>query len=139
MTRFAAFGIVARAARRPAVLGNRIGAVERIVEAAPARVGSVQRVARIHHRHDELRAGDLGDLRIDVRGRDREVGSLRQQVSDPLQEGLVFGEIEVPPAPFAVPAIDLRLQAVALGQKRPVLGREVVGDAVQPRPEHLSG
>ena len=51
-------------------IGFRYGvrAVERIVERAPARVGCVQRIARVGSRHDELRARHASDLVIDVAG-----------------------------------------------------------------------
>ncbi|KAG1173677.1 hypothetical protein G6F35_016731 [Rhizopus arrhizus] len=75
----AAVGVVALAgvARRG---GNGVGAVERVVQAAPARVGGVQRVARIRHRHDQLRAGLLRDFGVDVVGRGLHAGRLRQQI-----------------------------------------------------------
>jgi hypothetical protein len=34
---------------------HRVGAVERVIEAAPARIGGVQRIARIGDRHHQLR------------------------------------------------------------------------------------
>ena len=64
----AAHRVVVGAALAAAVLGDRVGAVERVVQAAPARIGGVQRVARVGHRHHELRAGDGADLGIDVGG-----------------------------------------------------------------------
>ena len=73
----AAHGIVAAAARGAVVLGQHVGAVERVVEAAPAGVGGVERVAGVGDRHHQLRAGDVGDLGIDVGGVDGEVGALR--------------------------------------------------------------
>ena len=68
----AARRVVAAALLGAAVLRDHVGAIQRVVEAAPARVGRVQCVARIVDRHDELRSGHLGDLRIDVGRRDLE-------------------------------------------------------------------
>ena len=65
----AANGVVAAALLGAVVLGDDVRAVERVVEAAPARVRGVQRVARVVDGHDELRAGERRDLGIDVRGR----------------------------------------------------------------------
>ena len=66
--------IVAAALLGAVRLGDGVGAVERVVERAPARIGGVQRIARIHHRHDQLRPGDHGDLGIDIGGGDLKAG-----------------------------------------------------------------
>ena len=66
----AAHRVVGRAALGAAVLGDGVRPVQRVVERPPARVRSVQRVARIEHRDDQLRPGDRRDLGIDVGGRD---------------------------------------------------------------------
>ena len=63
--------VVALAALLARVMRDRIGAVERVVEAAPARIGRVQRIARVGQGHDELRPADLADLLVDIGGLDR--------------------------------------------------------------------
>jgi hypothetical protein len=55
----AAHRVVGRAARGTAVLGEGVGTVERVVQRAPARVGGIQRVARVEQRHHQLRPGLL--------------------------------------------------------------------------------
>ena len=98
----AADRVVAGAARRAAVLGDGVGAVQRVVQAAPARVRGIQRIARVGHRHDELRAGDAGDLGIDVVRADREVRRLWLQIADAAQEFRIgAGSIGLPGVPGA--------------------------------------
>ena len=67
-------------------VAQRVGAVERVVERAPAGVGGVDRVARVGHRHHELRPGHLGDLGIGAGRVDLEVRPLRHEVADLAQE-----------------------------------------------------
>ncbi len=78
----AANGIIAAAAGGTAVFGQRVGAVKRVVQAAPAGVGCVEGVAGVGYGHDELRAGDACNLVIDVGGVDGEVGPLGNEVAD---------------------------------------------------------
>ena len=40
-------------------VAERVRAVQGVVQRAPSRVGGVDRVAGVGHRHDQLRAGDL--------------------------------------------------------------------------------
>ncbi len=131
----AANGIIAAAAGGAAVFGQRVGAVERIVQAAPAGVGGVERVAGVGYGHDELRAGDARNLIIDVGGIDSEVGPLGNEVADLDKESLVRGQVERLALARPVPRIDLGLQVVALFQQCAVSGRQVVNEAVEARPE----
>jgi hypothetical protein len=94
-----------------------VGAVEGVIEAAPAGVGGVQREAAVGHRHDELRPGHLGDLGVDVLGADLEGGRLGKQVADLAQEGGFLGHVQRLAAALAPPGVDLRLQVVAAGQQ----------------------
>ena len=48
------------------IVRNSVGAVEGVIERAPARIRGVQRVARIGEGHDELRAADLADFLVDA-------------------------------------------------------------------------
>ncbi len=65
--------VVAFAFFRAAVFADRVGAVEGVVQRAPAGVRGVEREARIHHRHDQLRAGGAGDFIVDVLRRRLEI------------------------------------------------------------------
>ncbi len=121
----AARRVVAAATLGAARLGDGVGAVERVVEAAPASVGGVQRVARVQHGHDELRPRDLGDLGIDVARGDREGRRLGLQVADAAQEQLVSFRVGRPAGLGAVPLVDLGLQLVALAEERAVAGSQV--------------
>ncbi len=135
----AANGIVAAAAGGAAVLGQCVGAVERVVEAAPAGVGRVERVARVGDGNDELRAGDARDLVVDAGGVDGEVGAFRHEIADLGEESLVRGQVERLALARAVPVVDLGLQIVALFQQRAVLRRQVVNQAIEARPERGLG
>ena len=131
------------AARRVVALGelgavllrDGVGAVERVVERAPARVRGVERVARVHHRHHQLRTGLHGELVIHVGGGGLGAGRSRQQVADRGQEGLVGGHVGNRAGMGAMPGVDLGLDAVALGEQRGVLRREIVYQHIEPGPE----
>jgi hypothetical protein len=68
---------------------HRVRPVKRVVKAPPARIGGVQREARIGDRHDELRPRHGGDLGVDLRGLDPEIPALGHEIADLLQERLV--------------------------------------------------
>ena len=110
---------VIAAGRRRA--GKRVGAVERVVQASPARVGGVEQEAGVEDRDDQLRTGHGRDLRIDAGRVDREGGGLGDQISNVGQERLVGGGVE---GMGLMPGVDCRLEPVAFGQQRPVLRRE---------------
>ena len=131
----AAHWIVRTGASSTAFIGNGVRAVERIVERAPAGVGRVQRIPRVHHWNDELRAGDRGDLGIDVGGVDLEVGALRLEVADLGEERLVGFDVERLSAACLVPAVDLRLQLVTDPEQVMIHRREIVQQRVEARPE----
>ncbi|MNZ51082.1 hypothetical protein D3C78_688870 [compost metagenome] len=135
----AAQRVVSAASLGAMVLGDRIGTVQGVVQRAPACVRGVQRVARVHHRHHQLRAGLHGDLAVDVGGADLHLSRLRQQVADALEEGAVGGHVGDRAGVGLVPGIQLGLQAVTLGQQGAVLRREVVDQAVEAGPEGLGG
>ena len=127
--------VVAAAARRAAVLGDGVGAVEGVVEAAPTGIGGVESVARVRHRHDELRAGDRGDLRVDVLGAHANLARLGQKIADVAQEALVFGGVEGPSLALAMIPVDTVLQGVAGVEQGAVLGREVAHKPGETGPE----
>ncbi len=115
--------------------GYRIGAVEGVVEAPPARVGGVEGIARIGQRHDELRAREGRDLRVHALGRDRERVALRDEVADLREESPIGGGIRPAPGRAPVPGVDLLLQPVALGQEGAVLRPQAVADIAERLPE----
>ena len=131
----AAGGVVTAGAGGALVLGNRVGAVQRVIERAPARVGGVQGVARVHHRHHQLRPGDMGNLGIDIARVDGEIGAFRLQIADLGQKRLIGGEIQGLAGTRLVPGVDLRLQVVAFGQQGAVDRRQVVDNRRQTGPE----
>jgi len=103
-------------AARPGRSGQRIGAVERVVQAAPARIGGVEHEARVERGHHQLRPGHAGDLGVDVARTDLERRRRIDQIADLAQERR---------APRARRrGVDRRLQRVPLRQQRAILGRE---------------
>ena len=58
--------LVVAAASLARIVRDRVGAVEGVIERAPARVRRVQRVAGIGEGNDELRSADLADFLVDI-------------------------------------------------------------------------
>ena len=131
----AARRVVARAFFAARRFRDDVGAIQRIVEAAPARVRGVQGIARVHDRHYQLGAGDARDLVVDARCFNHEVGRLGQQVADLLQKRLVGRRIERLSASAAMPVVNRGLQRVASLEQRPILRREVSQHGGETRPE----
>ncbi len=96
---------------------ERVGAVEGIVEAAPARVGGVEQETCVEDRHHQLRAGHGRDLGIDILGADLEPGGLGDEIADLRQEGAIGRRILRLAGAIAVPCVDSGLQICALGQQ----------------------
>ena len=124
--------VIAAGRRRAA---HRVGAVQAVVEAAPAGVRRIQREPGIGDRHHELRPGNAGDFAVHVLGRDAERLAFRQQVADLGEEGLVGHAIVRLVAPLEVPGVDLRLQLGAPSQQRRVVRPELVDQRRKSRPE----
>ena len=105
----AADGIV-RPVPPAAVAGaDHVGAVEGVVQAAPAGIRGVQGVSGVVHGHHELRSGHVGDLRVHVGRRDPHTFRCGSQIPDLAQERLV-GSPVVRLAPSRdVPPVDLCL------------------------------
>ena len=120
---FATRRIVAGALLAARRLWDDVRAVERIVKAAPAGVGGIEREAGIHHRHHQLRTRCGRDLRIDVGGVDLEGLAFACQIADVGEKRLVGGRIVGFAAPLQMPSVDLRLQLVPLGEELAVGGR----------------
>ncbi|MCY1356540.1 hypothetical protein D9M69_429950 [compost metagenome] len=118
---------------------DRVGAVEGIVERTPAGVGGIQGETRVHHRHDQLRAGHGGDFFVDILGGGLEVGRFRQQVADLLEERLVGHGIMGLAGARLVPGVDLGLQFIAFGEEGFVLRSQVIDDGFHTGPERVGG
>jgi hypothetical protein len=100
---------------------DHIGAVQRVIQRAPAGIGGVQREPRVEDRHHQLRAGRRGDLVVDTRGGDGEIGGFGQQVTDFGEELAVRLGVERLDDVMAVPLVDLCLQLIAAFQQLLVL------------------
>ncbi len=131
----ATYGVVTLAAGRAIILGNDVGAVQGVVKAAPARIGGIERIACVAHRHDKLRAGLSGDFAIDVGGRDRHLTGHLLQIADRVQEGAVCGRIGNGTRMGPVPSVKRFLDACARRQQIAVAGRQVMNDGRKAFPE----
>jgi hypothetical protein len=107
----AAHRVVAAALLGAVGLGQHVGAVERVVQAAPARVGGVQRIARVGDRHHQLRAGLQREFGVDVLRRHLHRAGVGHQVADLVQE------LAVPSAFFIGPGL-ARCQASSSACRR---------------------
>ena len=114
---------------------DRIGAVERVIKAAPARIGGVERKTRIGQRHHQLRPCHNGDFGIHIGGADLEVRAFRLKIADLFQEGGVSRHIDRPGRVGLVPLVDGGLQPVAFGQKRAVLRHQLHRQCGEAGPE----
>ena len=65
------------------------GGIKRIVKAAPARIGCIERVAGIVNRNDQLRCTDIGNLTINILHLHLERWTFFDQVADVSQESSV--------------------------------------------------
>ncbi len=131
----AADRVVAALPGRAAILADRVGPVQRVIQRAPPGVGRVEREPPVADRHHELRSGERGDLRVDVLRGHLERAGIGQQVADLGEERLVGGRVHWLACVPAVPGVDRRLQLVAPGEQRPVDRRQVGDDARHARPE----
>ena len=114
---------------------QRIGAVQRIIQAAPTRIRRVQHKARVQNRHHQLRPCQRGNLGIDVWRRDGEGGGFWRQIADLAQKRLIFRRIAHPMR--LMPAVDPGLQGIALMQQSGVFAREPREHIRRARPESL--
>jgi len=107
---FAPDWVVTGAFVRATLFRDDVGAIDRVIEAAPAGVGGVQREARVGDRHDQLGAGDPGDFVVNVGGGGGEVLALGLEVADVLEKALILVQVDRLALVFAVPLVDLDLQ-----------------------------
>ena len=130
-----AHGVVALAFFCAAFFADGVCAVQRVIQRAPAGVGSVQGVAGVQNGHDQLGASDLGQFGVHVFGGGLGVLGLLDQVADLLQKLLVTRHIGDGAGVGLVPGVQLLLQAVTLGQQGGVLGGQVVDQGIKALPE----
>ena len=116
-------------------IAQRIGAVQRVIKAAPAGVGRVQRVTRVHHRHDQLRPRDRGDLGVSIAGLDVEIVAFRFQIADFAQEIAVGRGVRCFAPVGNMPGIDLALQGVATCKTGAVFRAQLMYRVGKPLPE----
>ena len=119
--------------------GDNVGPIERIIKAAPAGIGGVQREAGIHHRHNKLRPGNGRYLAINVQRGDGEVFTFRNQIADICEEGLVSDKINGAGFVMAVPCVDLALHFIAFFKQRLVNWRQIGERAFKPGPKIARG
>ena len=127
--------IVGAAAFRPAVFGNGVSAVERVVERPPAGVGGVECVASVHHRYHQLRSGNGRDLGVNVAGLHGEVRPGIDQITDGAQKGLVGGHVADRAGVGAVEIVHLRLQVFAPREQLQVGIGQITDDPREAIPE----
>ena len=114
---------------------HRIGAVKAVIQAAPAGIGGVQRIAGVGDRHHQLRPRHLCDFGIDIRRLDGEGRAFGKKIADLGEEGLVGGMVMRLAAAGEVPGVDLGLKGVTLGQQGAVLRHEIGQKSRETRPE----
>ncbi len=112
-----------------AFLADGIGAIERVIEATPAGIGSVEGITGIEDWHHQLWTGNLGDFRVGIGGGDCEFVAFRDQIADLGQEFLIGTHIADRAGIGAVVFVDLGLQRITLGEQGAVLR----GQCVKPR------
>ena len=130
-----AAGLVVALAALARIVRYRVGTIEGVIEAAPACIRRVQRVARIGQRHDELWTEHGGEFFVDIRCLHVLGRGLRLQIADLLQEGGVGIHVERLAFVGLVPVVDLGLQGVAGREQFAGPGRQILDDAGQTRPE----
>ena len=101
-----------------ALIGDRIGPIQRIIQAAPARICGIQRIARIAHRHDQLRPRDHRNLIIHIGRIHQKRRRVGQQIPNLPQKPLIRRRIMGFALMRHVPGVDFRLQLIALGEQR---------------------
>ncbi len=110
--------VVSTSASRSVILGDRVGAIQGVVQAAPSRIRGVQGISRVGDRDDELWAGEGGDLGIHLGRADGDGCGLVDQVADAAQEAQVAFHVGRLALVGQMPRIDLLLDVIALFEQR---------------------
>ena len=125
-----AFNVITARLRRGRI--QRIGAIERIIQASPPRIGSIQRKARVQRRHNQLRSRHRRHFGIHIGGINRERRRLGHQITNFAQKSPIRLLLE---RVRFVPRIDLRLQIIPLRQQGPVYRRKACQNRRQSVPQ----
>ncbi|MNV16863.1 hypothetical protein D3C71_1076340 [compost metagenome] len=131
----AAHGVVALALFGAAFFADGVRAIQRVIQAAPARIGGVECITCVQDGHHQLRAGLGGQLVVHVGGGRLHLGGLGHQVADLFEEAAVGHHVLDGAGVGLVPGVQLGLQAVALGQQGDVARGQVRHDGVKALPE----
>ena len=129
--------VVTAGAFRTPLLRDRISPVEGVIEAAPAGIGGVERVAGIGGGNHQLRTRDAGDFVIHLPRGNRKRRRLRLDIADVTQEALIIGRIGCVTPAFRMVSVDPALQIVANRQQGAVARRELTHQPGQTRPKSL--
>ena len=114
-----------------------VGAIKRIVQAAPPRIGGVERVARVGDGHHQLRPGDGGYFGVNPLGINLKRRAFGQQIPYFAQEKLISLGIMGLGAFGYVPRIDLGLKLCPPDQKGAVDRGHSLHKVGKPRPKRL--
>ena len=130
--------VVARAGFSSVVVGDDVGAIERVIERTPAGVRGVEGVAGVVEWNDELGSSGTRDLVIDVAGGHGDVARSVLEVSDLTKEGEIVGLVVSAPVGDQV-GVDLVLDLVTPGEQRDVAGAHLDEDGLKRCPELVGG
>ena len=115
--------------------GNRVGAVQRVVQTSPTRIGGVEQEAGVEDGDDQLRPGEPRHLVIDMLAADGEGRGFGNQIADLAQESLIGLRVMRLACPLLMPVVDLRLHRIAGFQQGDIVRREACEDVRSPCPE----
>ncbi len=128
-------GLVVPRCRLARLASNHVGAVQRVVKTAPTGVGSVQAIAGVVDRDDQLRPGHRGNLEVHTRRLDYELTLVLDQVPDPGQELASLLAIVTRFPVRQMPLVNLLLQSVATIEQFAIDGPQIADDPPQRNPK----
>ena len=114
---------------------ERIGAIPRIIQAAPARIGGIEHKPIIERRHHQLRPRHQRNLGVNILRANGKWRWFGHKIANLAQKRAVCGHIKRLARARAMPRIDLRLQRITLGQQRAAHRREPLGQCRKSGPE----
>ena len=118
---------------------HRIRTVKRVIEASPSRICSIQRKPRICNWHDQLRAWDKSDLRIDIGGFDFKFGAFLHKIPNLAKKCLIHSRIQWLVGVSDMPIVKLPLNRLTFLQQFSVFWPKIVGKGRKSRPERVFG
>ena len=129
--------VVATAFFQPLLFGNHVGAIQGVVQAAPARIGRIEGITGIEDWNHQLGPRLHRQFVIDTGGGDLHLGRLRHQITGFFKKQTVGGVILNRSGVGRVPFVQFCLQAVAFGQQGGIFGRQVIYKTAKVLPEIL--